>query len=138
MVIGQNKDDLSSEQTARLRNLRGTLLHLHKALIELERRSFERTSGRVTAGELLQLAINHPQFDWLRMISALIVEIDEVLNGEEPATLTDFENLLSQARLLLTSPGNEDFKIKYQSALQDEPSVVMAHAAVMQLLRQDR
>jgi len=135
MGNGQKKDDLSSEDTARLRDLRKTLLHLHKALLELERRSFERTSGRVTAGELLQLAISHPQFEWLRMISALVVEIDEVLNGEEPATLADFENLLSQARLLLTSPRNEDFKIKYQTALQHEPSVVMAHSAVMQLLR---
>jgi len=135
MGNGQKKDDLSSEDTARLRDLRKTLLHLHKALLELERRSFERTSGRVTAGELLQLAISHPQFEWLRMISALVVEIDEVLNGKEPATLADFENLLSQARLLLTSPRNEDFKIKYQTALQHEPSVVMAHSAVMQLLR---
>jgi len=135
MGNGQKKDDLSSEDTARLRDLRKTLLHLHKALLELERRSFERTSGRVTAGELLQLAISHPQFEWLRMISALVVEIDEVLKGEEPATLADFENLLSQARLLLTSPRNEDFKIKYQTALQHEPSVVMAHSAVMQLLR---
>jgi len=135
MGNGQKKDDLLSEDTARLRDLRRTLLHLHRSLLELERRSFERTSGRVTAGELLQLAISHPQFEWLRMISALVVEIDEVLNGEEPATLADFENLMSQARLLLTSPRNEDFKIKYQSALQDEPSVVMAHSAVMQLLR---
>jgi hypothetical protein len=66
------------------------------------------------------------------------VEIDEVLNGEEPATLSDFDDLISQARLLFTSPGNAEFKTKYQAALQREPAVVMAHAAVMKLLRQDR
>jgi hypothetical protein len=66
-----------------------------------------------------------------------VVEIDEVLTGEEPATRADFEDLLSQAPLLFTSPGNEEFKINYQAALQREPSVVMAHSAVMQLLRQD-
>ena len=60
-----------------------------------------------------------------------------VLNGDEAFTLNDFEDLISQARLLLTSPGNEEFKTKYEAALQREPSVVMAHSGVMQLLRQD-
>jgi len=82
--------------------------------------------------------INHAGFAWLRIISALVVEIDEVLNGEEPATVSDFEDLISQARLLFTAPGNEEFKTKYQTALQRDPSVVMAHASVMQLLRQDQ
>ena len=74
---------------------------------------------------------------WLRTISALVVEIDEVLNGDEPATLNDFEDLISQARLLFTLPGNEEFKTKYEAALQREPAVVIAHSAVMQMLRQD-
>jgi hypothetical protein len=44
---------------------------------------------------------------------------------------------LSQARLLFTSPGNEEFKTNYKAALQREPLVVMAHAAVMQVLHKD-
>jgi hypothetical protein len=131
-------DSLTNVEIDRLSELRGPLLHLHKSLLELERQDYEKTFGRVNTGELLQLVINHTQFAWLRMISALVVEIDEVLNGEEPATLTNFEDLISQARLLFTSPGNEEFKTKYQAALQREPAVVMAHAAVMKLLRQDR
>jgi hypothetical protein len=138
MGEGENQEDLSKEQITTLRNLRRWLLHLHKSLLELEQRDFEKTSGRVTTGELLQLLINHSQFAWLRMISALVVQIDEVLNGEQPATSADLQELLSQARSLLTSPANEDFSIRYQTALQREPSVVMAHSAVMQLLRQDR
>jgi hypothetical protein len=130
-------EPLTKTEMARLTELRGHLLHLHKMLLEMERRDFEKTSGRVGTGELLQLVINHTQFAWLRIISALVVEVDEVLNGEEPATLADFEDLISQARLLFTSPGNEDFKTKYQAALQREPAAVMAHSTVMQLLRQD-
>jgi hypothetical protein len=131
-------DSMTNVEIARLKELRGPLLHLHKTLLELERQDYEKIFGRVNTGELLQLVINHTQFAWLRMISALVVEIDEVLNGEEPATLTDFEDLISQARLLFTSPGSAEFKTKYQAALQREPAVVMAHAAVMKLLRQDR
>jgi hypothetical protein len=137
MGEGKNKEDLSKEQIMTLRNLRRLLLHLHKSLLELEQQDFEKTSGRVTTGELLQLVINHSQFAWLRMISALVVEIDEVLNGDQPATPADLQELLSQARSLLTSPANEDFRTRYQTALQRAPSVVMAHSAVMQLLRQD-
>jgi hypothetical protein len=137
MGEGESKEDLSKEQITTLRNLRRLLLHLHKSLLELEQQDFEKTSGRVTTGELLQLLINHSQFAWLRMISALVVEIDEVLDGDQPATSADLQELLSQARSLLTSSANEDFSIRYQTALQREPSVVMAHSAVMQLLRQD-
>ena len=133
----ETREGLGNEQLATLRDLRNRLLHLHKTLLDMERQNFEKKSGRVTTGELLQLLINHTQFAWLRIITALLVEIDEVLNGEMPATLTDFEDLLTQARLLFTSPGNQEFSINYQNALQREPSVVMAHSAVMQLLRQD-
>ena len=135
MKAEQRTEPLDSERLARLRDLRNRLLHLHKVLLEMERENFERKSGRVTAGELLQLLLNDSQFAWLRIISAFVVEIDEVLNGEEPITIDTFEDLLSQARLLLTSPANEEFKTKYEDAMQREASVVMAHSSVMQLLR---
>jgi hypothetical protein len=57
--------------------------------------------------------------------------------SKNPLRQTTFQDLISQARLLFTSPGNQEFKTKYQEALQREPAVVMAHSAVMQLLRQD-
>src|SRR5262247_1110277 len=97
-------DSLTRVEIARLGELRGRLLHLHKMLLELERQDHERRSGRVSTGELLQLVINNAQFAWLGVISALLVEIDEFINGEEPAPLIDFEDLISQARSLLTSP----------------------------------
>ena len=137
MIDSKQNDGLGAAQITLLRDLRGRLLHLHKSLLEMERLDFEKMFGRLTTGELLQLVINHAQFGWLRMISTLVVEIDEILDEEEPATLSDFEDLISQTRLLLTTPGNEEFKTKYQAALQREPAAVMEHSAVMQLLRRD-
>jgi hypothetical protein len=55
-----------------LSDLRRSLLHLHKALLDMERADFERDFGRLTSGELLQHVINHTQFAWLRLISALV------------------------------------------------------------------
>ena len=126
---------LTDTDVHRLVDLRLGLLRLHKVLLDMERINYEKAHGQVNSGELLQLVLNHPQFNWLRMISALVVEIDEALDGDEPVTVSDCKNLISQARALLVSPGNEEFKTKYQAALQLEPAVVMAHSAVMQLLR---
>ena len=128
---------LADPHIHRLVDLRLDLLRLHKTLLEMERINFEKRFGRVNSGELLQLVLNDARFAWLRMISALVVEIDEVLNGDEPATLNDFEDLIGQARLLFTSPENEEFKTKYEAALQREPAVVIAHSAVMKILRRD-
>jgi len=121
-----------------LQELRGKLLHLHKTLLDMERADFERNSGPLNSGELLQLVINHPQFAWLRMISALVVEIDEMLSAEEPATASDVRNVIARARSLFMSPADEIFKEKYQAALQREPKVVMAHAEVAKLLRKEQ
>jgi hypothetical protein len=120
-----------------LQELRRSLLHLHKTLLEMERRDFERDFGRLNSGELLQLVINHAQFAWLRLISALVVEIDEMLNADEPVTVNDFQELLTQARLLFNSPADKAFKEKFQAALQREPAAVVAHSEVMNLLRRD-
>ena len=121
-----------------LQELRRSLLHLHKTLLDMERADFERDFGRLNSGELLQLVINHAQFAWLRQISALVVEMDEMLSGEEPATKSDVENLLDQARLLFTASADERFREKYQAALQREPAAVMAHSEIAKLLRREK
>jgi hypothetical protein len=121
-----------------LRKLRLKLLQLHKILLDLERADYEQMFGSVNSGELLQLVINGTQFAWLRMISALVVEIDETLDGlkkEAPATAEQLRGLIAQARLLLTSSDNDVFRQKYQTALQREPDAVIAHAEIVALLK---
>jgi hypothetical protein len=44
-------------------------------------------------------------------------------------------SLISSARQLFTASDNKEFSDKYQAALQQEPDVVMAHSALMKLLR---
>jgi hypothetical protein len=119
----------------RLDDLRLGLLRLHKTLLEMERQSFEATHGRVNSGELLHLVINDAQFAWLRMISALVVQIDEMLDADEPASAADRINVISGARQLLTESEDQEFQQKYHAALQREPEVVMEHSALMKLLR---
>ena len=71
---------------ARLTAVRHGLLELHKALLDAERERYERTHGKVTAGKMLQLAFQDPQFAWLRSMSELIVRIDELLDNMRHVT----------------------------------------------------
>ena len=130
-----NDTSTATSESALLREVRLRLLHLHQTLLEMERKSFESTHGRVNSGELLQLVINHAQFAWLRMVSALVVQIDEMLDADEPVTDADVINLIGGARQLFTVSEDREFQQKYQAALQQEPEVVMAHSALMKLLR---
>ena len=130
-----NDTSTATSESARLREVRLRLLHLHQTLLEMERKDFERTHDRVNSGEMLKLVINHAQFAWLRMVSALAVQIDEMLDADEAVTDADVNNLITGARQLFTASENKEFSDKYQAALQQEPEVVMAHSALMKLLR---
>src|SRR5439155_7402845 len=69
-----NNDSPAREK---LLTLRLALLRLHKTLINMERREYEREHGHVNTGELFQLVIDHAQFAWLHNISELVEGIDE-------------------------------------------------------------
>jgi hypothetical protein len=104
-------------------------------LLDTERIAYEQVRGRVSSGELLQLVIEHEQFAWLHRISALVVQIDEMLQADEPVSLDDVQNLIVDVRtLLVPSEVGNAFARKYYNALQREPGVVLAHAEVSELL----
>jgi hypothetical protein len=109
---------------------------LHKALLEWERTQYERTHGHVAKGELLRVIVSDPQFAWLRPVSELIVRIDETLDGENPATATEFDAIVAQARRLIApDETGRPFEQRYLAALQEMPDVVIAHGAVTAVLR---
>lgn len=125
----------AEEPSAQLRVLRRALLHLHKVLLDAERVKFERLNGRVEGGQLLQLVIHDPWFSWLRPLSALLVQIDESLDADEPPTQAIANGLQEQVRMLLRPAESGDvFQENYFSALQDTPDVVIAHRGVTRLL----
>ena len=121
----------------RLVDLRHGLLRLHKALLDSERVSYERANGRIQSrGEFFQLVIGNPWFAWLHRLSELVVQIDEMLEADEPATAIDATRVIDQARLLIKpSEEGDGFGKHYFEALQRDPDVVLAHAAVKKLLR---
>jgi hypothetical protein len=125
-------------QHQRLSELRIKLLHLHKRLLETERLTYEQVRGQVSGGELLQLVISHEQFAWLHRLSALIIQIDELLHADEPVTPEEIAAIASDIRTLLNPDElGDECAMKYNRALQRNPDVVLAHADVVMLLTSD-
>lgn len=115
-----------------LTELRAALLDLHKALVDSERISYERTIGTIPSpNHFLQLLAHDPWFAWMHPISLLIVEMDQALDSKrKPLTDADAEALVKQTRqLLVASEEGEGFPKHYFDALQRDPDVLFAHAA---------
>jgi len=122
-----------------LKELRQGLLRLHKLLLDLERRDYERARGPISNSyEFLQLVLKDPWFDWLHRLSELIVQIDESLDSrdmESPLSEDDARALTERAKALLApSESGTQFQKNYFLALQQSPDVVLLHSEVMRML----
>ena len=122
-----------------LKALRHGLLRLHKTLLDLERRDYERARGKITNSyEFLNLVLKDPWFDWLHRLSELIVQIDEALDtreSEPPATEADASALIERAKALLApAETGTQFQKNYFLALQQSPDVVLLHSEIVKLL----
>ena len=130
-----NENLISAESRALLRGASRALLRLHKALLDDERVQFERVRGRIeSSGEFLQLVLHDEWFSYLRPLSALVVQIDELLDAKE-ATNEEASALIAQARAMLkpSETGNE-FERRYYAAIQRDPDVIFAQREVMRVL----
>jgi hypothetical protein len=114
--------------------LRTTLLGLHKTLLDMERRDYEKTHGQVNVGELFRLVVDDPQFAWLHSISEFVVRIDEMLAGEKEVSDMESHEAISLARkMFLPSETGDTFQKQYFDAIQRDPAVVMEHAELARL-----
>ena len=128
---------MTEANRARLRDLRGKLLQLHKVLLDDARVAYEMDRGRVaSSATLLQLVIGDPWFAWLHSLSELIIRIDQTAEPDSPATDADAATLIEQVeRLLTASETGEGFQRRYYDALQRQPAVVLAHAEVRRAIK---
>src|SRR5436189_292135 len=130
---GSNHDSPARE---RLIALRLALLRVHKTLLEMERRAYEREHGHVNAGELFRLVVDGPQFAWLHNISEFVVRIDETLSSDQGVSEADARGPISLARKLFAPTETGDgFQKQYFDAIQRDPAVVMEHAELVRLFK---
>jgi hypothetical protein len=123
---------------AHLREIRSSLLTLHKALLDSEQEAYERVNGPVKSkGELFQLVVSDEWFSWLRPISQFIVRIDESLASKEPITLDQANELIAQTRALLNvAESGTEPEERYYQAIQRDSDIAFMHAQMLNLLKQ--
>lgn len=118
--------------------LREDLLRLHKVLLDMERRDYEKVHGQVNAGELFRLVVGDAQFAWLHSISEFVVRLDEMLAGEKEITDVESREAISLARkMFLPSETGDGFQKLYFDAIQKDPAVVMEHAELVRLFNNE-
>jgi hypothetical protein len=131
-----SENQLSERTRERFRAVRQVLLRLHKTLLDFERQAYERDHGRISNSyEYLNLVMQNPWFAWLRHLSELIAQMDELLDAGDSANENTALALIEQSRILLTpaESGNE-FQRKYFESVQQSPEVVLAHAEFAKVL----
>ena len=116
--------------------LRRQVLELHRTLRDALRIRYEREHGRIeSAGQFLGIILNHPDFDWLRELSALIAQLDEWLEGGEEASDEEFEGILSTLRgMIQAGASNEKFNKPYWKLVEEVPEVLVEHVKLWRLM----
>src|SRR6266849_6115274 len=127
-----------SSAREKLITLRLALLKLHKTLLNMERRDYEREHGAVNTGELFRLVIDHAQFAWLHNISEFVVRIDETLTATEAVTPEYTSGAIALARkIFVPTESGDAFQKKYFAAIQRHPAVVIDHAELARLFNNE-
>ena len=109
------------EKAERLRDGRNLLLKLHKNLVDHERAIWEGINGPLSSGQFLNVLIEDKDFAWLRKFSTLIVDIDEMFAQKDGYQDEAIDLHLEKLKQLISMEDeDEDFKAKYQAALQQD------------------
>lgn len=120
-------------QRAALRDLWKHLLPLHRALIDSARDEYAASVAPVAGPtHLLQLLNDDPFFGWLKPMTALIVEIDEMSRTDFDRA--GFDALVKRVRSVFAAEADAAFTSRYLPLLQRDVDVAIAHAAIRQVL----
>lgn len=106
-------------------NLHQHLYGLHKSLLQVQSQEMEKIlDKKLGPFDLWHLSLNDENFVWLRKISEIIVEMDELSEAkEQDPTLytkikTDLKNLFFP-----DVKGQSDFDTRLTAALEKEPQI---------------
>ncbi len=112
-----------------LKNISRKLTQVHKVLLDETLREYGQREGRsISPQDAWRAAMNDPFFAWLRPVSRLIAEIDEMVAREEEIT----EGLAHGVRLEVESLLNgvsagPEFAQRYRDMMQQSPDLVARH-----------
>jgi hypothetical protein len=117
-----------AELRAALRETSKQLIALHRTLINAAKEDYAFATGsRPAPAELLRLLTDDPFFAWLKPMTSLIVEIDEMARADfEPAAALEIGKRL----MSMFNATEGDFAAQYLPFLQRDVDVAIAHAGL--------
>ena len=118
-----------------LKQTRDRLLALHKGLVDRERVSYEERNGPVNAAQFLTALLEDRDLEWLRMLSTLIVDIDETFAQRDGFTEAAVELHLSAVQALIAvRSGDAVFDERFREAVQNDVDTASRVAEMKVLL----
>jgi hypothetical protein len=128
MSDGENDRPFGEVERYKLIEVNQALRALHKLLIGTVRREYEREHGPIAgSGALLRLLMEDPFFSWLRPMSKVMVEMDELLEEAMPLEPIRIAGLRERIEGMIASE-------RYLNLLQSSPDIVMGHTALRKAL----
>jgi hypothetical protein len=113
-----------------LNQLSSALITLHKGLLDYQIKHSQEQDGRkYDPYETLDKAIKDERFQWLRLLSLLISDIDEQLSVRNRKNALDPRECLNQVTGLLDG-NNKEFVGRYSLALVADPRIAISEADV--------
>lgn len=125
-------DETRAALRTALREVSRALIPLHRTLIHAAREDYAFAFGPVKPTQMVHLLNDAPFFAWLKPVTALIVDIDEMARRDfEPS---DVESIAGRLEALFGNSANGDFSKHYVPILQRSVDVAANHAAVRKAL----
>jgi hypothetical protein len=122
---------------AALRDVSKLLLPLHRALIDAAKEDYAFAVGPVDKpAHLLQLLTDDPFFAWLKPVTSLIVDIDEMARTD--FEFVDVAAIAGRVDRLFGPKADEAFAQQYVPMLQRSVEVAINHAALRKAAAQLR
>jgi len=130
-------DPERARRRAALRETSKALLPLHQALINVAKQDYADATGMpASPTQLVRLLMEDPFFAWLKPVTALIVDIDEMARVDFEAS--DVAQIAERVDKLFGVNAEIAFAEKYVPTLQRDVDVAIAHAALRQAVRKLR
>ena len=111
-----------------LREVSKLLLPLHRALIDLAKEDYAFAVAPVKPAQLLRLLTDDPFFAWLKPVTSLIVDIDEMARTDFEAA--DVAAIVGRVERLFGAKAEETFSAQYIPMLQRNVDIAIGHAAL--------
>ena len=113
------------------------LLRTHKSLLDFQKATLEALEQKqYSPYDMLQMAINHPEFEWLRQISILMADMDDRTSDKKnPATAEDLNKFIHRLNEIFDESAPEsNFKNRLNVALAKNAVLRLEVAALRTIL----